>query len=437
MLGLHFQSDRPRHPGAVKVNAGWQKLLHLDLLQRGLYSARRGLCALMLPMTEEDVDEAAAAYEEVFREYRVLAGGSSLFDRSNPAEGPILPSPAVSGWLRWKAGCMLRQACVPPCERPKPMTSDASPIPYLSEELLAGLGLTTTDMIDSIEALIRGAAAGRVWSAAKAVVQPGDGRYMMAALAAMDGPSFLAAKTVVLNPTNPDWGLPQINGLVTMLDSQTGLPAAILDGNWITAVRTAALSATAAKRLAKPDATLVGFVGCGVQARSHLSAFCELFPLRAIKLFGRGQANIDKLSDLATDLKLSVEVCDSGQAAIEGVDLIVTSTTATGGMDPFLDASGLAKGAFAAITDLGVPWHRESFAALDRVVIDDLKQEAEMPNKLCDPAFVAGDISGLVQETIPGRVSAEERTVFLFRGHALGDLALSVLVLTRHREKRE
>ena len=93
----------------------------------------------------------------------------------------------------------------------------AANIPYLSEETLAGLGITTGDVIESIEALIRGSAQDTVWNAPKAVILPSDGRYMMAALAAMDNPSLLAVKTVVLNPRNPDRGLPQINGLVTML----------------------------------------------------------------------------------------------------------------------------------------------------------------------------------------------------------------------------
>ena len=81
-------------------------------------------------------------------------------------------------------------------------------IPYLSEARLAGLGLTTQDVIDSIEAAIRGCEQGTVWSAPKAVIQPGDGRYMMAALAAADEPPLLAVKTVILNPRNSARQLP-------------------------------------------------------------------------------------------------------------------------------------------------------------------------------------------------------------------------------------
>lgn len=307
-------------------------------------------------------------------------------------------------------------------------------IPFLSEDDLVALGLSTEQIADAIEDAIRGAAEGRVWSAPKAVIMPpDDGRYMMAALAAMDGPSLLAVKTVVLNPENPSQGLAQINGLVTMLESDTGLPAAILDGNWITAVRTAGLSATAARRLARRDAKSVGFVGTGVQARSHLQAFADLFPLERIRMFGRGQANKDRLAEAAEALGLRHQDCASGQEAVEEVDIVVTSITLTGDPEPFLDASRLKPGCFAAITDLGVPWHRDSFASLDRVVIDDLEQEKALSMKLCDPAHVHGDLAGLVMGKVTAPKSDTARTAFLFRGHALGDLAVSALALETYR----
>jgi ornithine cyclodeaminase/alanine dehydrogenase len=66
----------------------------------------------------------------------------------------------------------------------------------------------------------------------------------------------------MLNPRNRERGLPDINAAVTLLDSDTGLPLAIIDGNWVTAVRTAGLSAVAAKRLARPDASIAAFIGC-------------------------------------------------------------------------------------------------------------------------------------------------------------------------------
>lgn len=300
-------------------------------------------------------------------------------------------------------------------------------IPYLSEQALAGLGITTSEIVESIENVIEGSAQSSVWSAPKAVILPQDGRYMMAALAAADEPPLLAVKTVVLNPNNPSLGLAAINGLVTMLHSQTGLPAAILDGNWITAVRTAGLSAAAAKYMARPESSVIAFIGSGVQARSHLEAFSDMYPLEEVRIFGRGKENIDRLCQIANELGKSAVVCTSGKEAITGADLIVSSITYSAALEPFLDADWLKPGAFAAVTDLGIPWNKASLAAFNRIVIDDLQQEAALPNKLAPPELVTGDLAGLVLRKFNGRERSDERCAFIFRGHALGDLALAIV----------
>lgn len=300
-------------------------------------------------------------------------------------------------------------------------------IPILDEEDLVALNITTDEVIESIETLIRSGSDNRAWSAPKAVIQPGDGRYMMAALAATDEPSLLAVKTVVLNPDNPNHGLAQINGLVTMLDGRTGLPAAVMDGNWITAVRTAALSATAAQHLAREDSRVVGFVGTGVQARSHLDAFADMFPLEGVRIFGRGQANIDALGEHAASKGLSVTVVASGNEALADSDIVVTSITATAKIEPFLDARHMKPGSFAAVTDLGVPWQDDNVTAFDRIIIDDVAQEKALPNKIVPEACISGDLQQLVLGAVPGRETDQQVTGFFFRGHALGDLALASL----------
>jgi ornithine cyclodeaminase/alanine dehydrogenase-like protein (mu-crystallin family) len=198
-------------------------------------------------------------------------------------------------------------------------------IPFLSEHDLEALNIKTGNVVEAIEQAIKGSEEGTVWSAPKAVMLPEDGRYMMAALAASDNPQILAVKTVVMNPRNVDRGIPQINGLVTLLNSETGFPAAVMDGNWITAVRTAGLSAVAAKYLANPDSSVAAFLGTGVQAKSHLQVFHDLFPVEHIKIFGRGRPNIDRLAEMAEGLGLSWEVSDGAQDAMRDADLIATS----------------------------------------------------------------------------------------------------------------
>ena len=304
-------------------------------------------------------------------------------------------------------------------------------LPYLSTPFLESLSITTDEVIDSIERLVVGQRRGQVWSAPKAVVLPGDERYIMATLAATDEPRIVVTKSLVLNPRNPARGIAAINSLVTLLDSETGLPLAAMDGNWVTARRTAGLSAVAAKRLARPDSASIGFIGCGVEARSHLDAFCDLFPVREIRAFGRGTANRDALCRAAEARGLTAVASQSARDAIGSADLVVTSVTLLPNLEPFLDARWMKAGAFATMTDLSLPWLPESMSVFERIVIDDLEQEAAMSRPMVAPALVAGDLSGLVCGDMPGRRTAQERTAFVFRGLAIGDLALAGLAYRR------
>lgn len=306
-----------------------------------------------------------------------------------------------------------------------------TPLRYLSHAALVSLQPTYQEVTSSIEHLIHGRSQHQVWNAPKAVITPPDGRYMMATLAAANDPPFLAVKTLLLNPENPQRGLKSINSLVTLLHSDTGLPLAILDGNWVTAIRTAGLSAVAAKRLAKPDASIAAFIGCGVQAHSHLDAFIALFPLKEIRVFGRGTANRDKFCQYAQAKGLSAIASETAQDAVNNADLVVTSVTLSPQLIPFLDALWLKPGAFVTMTDLAAPWLAESLAIFDRIVVDDLEQESSMEKPLVDPALVAGDLTGLVNGDIKGRCADNERTAFVFRGLALGDLAVAGLAYQR------
>ena len=167
------------------------------------------------------------------------------------------------------------------------------------------------------------------------------------------------------------------------------------------------------------------------QANSHLQTFADMYPLTEVRMFGRGKANIDRLCESADGLNLSSVVCASAEETVNGADLIVSSVTYSAGLTPFLDANWLKPGSFAAVTDLAAPWKKESFPAFDRITIDDLEQEKAAPIKLVPHDLVTGDLSGLVLGKYKGRNGDDDRTAFIFRGHALGDLALSALAFQK------
>lgn len=310
-------------------------------------------------------------------------------------------------------------------------------IPYLSEECLSGLSLTYSDIAAEIERIIRGRRRGDVWSAPKSSVALPDGRYAMTTMALGGEPPYLATKSLLLNPANPGRGQPLMNSVVILHDGETGVPLALMDGNWLTARRTAALSLVAAKRMAPSQATVIAFIGCGVQARSHLQAFAEQFPLKTALAFGRGQANIEALGRTAGALGLTYRITHSIKDALAEADIVISAVTRSPDLAPFVDAAALKPGAFAALTDLGHPWKSDSLEAIDRLIIDDVAQEAAQKDKLAPIDLVAGDIDMLLHDAIPGRTAAGERTAFIYRGYALADFALACLAYARSNGQTE
>ena len=300
---------------------------------------------------------------------------------------------------------------------------------FLPDATLDGLGLSPADVADAIESALVAKADGRLHTSPKSAILPGGGRYMMSTLAVGDD-GFVVVKQVSVCPENPGRGLPAINGAIMVLDAGTGKLRAVVGANWITAVRTAALSAVAARRLADPASETVAFVGTGVQAHSHLAAFAGMFPLKRIRAVGRGKANLERLCQSARDMGLDAEACDSAEDALRGADLVVTSVTLDYTIPPFLDARWLKPTAFAAITDLCIPWLPDAMTAFGTVIIDDRVQEAENDKPMLPYERIAGDltelVSGRTPPPVPGKPSA-----FAFRGIALGDYAAAVLAVTR------
>ena len=306
----------------------------------------------------------------------------------------------------------------------------------LSDEALSGLQIAITDIVDVVERAILAQTAEEIWTAPKSAILPGGGRYMMTTLSTADAPDMTVVKSVMVSPRNPGRGLPGVEGNIILQDSETGRLRSVLEAGWVTAYRTAALSAVVAKRIADPRSETVAFIGCGVQARSHLETFAALYPLKAIRAFGRGRANIEQLSEMAQSMGLAVEVCNSAKEALEGADLVVSSVTLSFELQPFSDARWLKPGAFATITDLGAPWIAEGMAAFGAVIIDDEAQESSNPKKMVDPGLVSGDLKGLVSNKTHLTFDAEKRSAFIFRGLAIGDFAVTCLAYQRALEAK-
>ena len=165
----------------------------------------------------------------------------------------------------------------------------------LSDETLAVLGISVDEIVDTIEEAIRDEAVGKVRTAPKSAVLPGNGRYMMTTLSTSNNPDRTVVKSVMVSPRNPSRGLRGVEGNIMLQDSESGRLRACMQAGWVTAMRTAGLSAAVARRMANPRSQTIAFIGCGTQARSHLETFADFFPLKEMRAYGRGRANIDRL----------------------------------------------------------------------------------------------------------------------------------------------
>ncbi len=300
---------------------------------------------------------------------------------------------------------------------------------YLPDEALEAMDIAPSEIADAIEAALIDKAEGRLNVSPKSAILPGGGRYMMSTLAVGE---VTVVKQVTVSPDNPAKDLPAINGAIMVLDAETGLLRALMGANWITAHRTAALSAVAARRLADPASSSIAFVGCGVQARSHLRALGDLFPLTNVLAAGRSQATVDGFIDHARSLGLDAEQAGA-EAALRAADIVVTSITLNYDIAPFLSASWLKPNAFAAITDLCIPWVDAEMDRFGTVVVDDLEQERASDKPMLPPERIAGDLTDLATGKVGAR-QTDRPAAFAFRGIALGDYAAAALALHRAEE---
>ena len=157
---------------------------------------------------------------------------------------------------------------------------------YLSRSDVESAGPSMAQIIDVLEEAFREKGQGRVEMPPKPGIHPGHGDNFIHAMPAyIPAMNSAGIKWVAGFPENYRRGLPYITGLLILNDVETGLPLAVMDCVWITAMRTAAATALSAKYLARPESAVAGILGCGVQGRTNVEALNVLFPLEKVMAY--------------------------------------------------------------------------------------------------------------------------------------------------------
>lgn len=310
---------------------------------------------------------------------------------------------------------------------------------YLSQADITRINLTMVEMITQLEVAFAEKAEGRVEMPPKPGIHPGDADNFIHAMPAYI-PAMKSAgmKWVSGFPLNVQKGLPYISGLLILNDPETGLPISVMDCVWITAKRTGAATAITAKHLARPDSSVVGILGCGVQGRSNIEALNVNFPLKQVMAF---DIDPNRSTEYATEIEdrfgLDVTQVDKPENAVSGCDMVVTAGPILKKPHATIQAGWMDEGAFASLVDFDSYWHPDALKESDKFCTDDIPQlrHYQEAGYFQDIPPVYADLGELVAGQKPGRQTPEERTIACNLGLAMDDMAVAPLIYQRAIEK--
>ena len=306
------------------------------------------------------------------------------------------------------------------------MTEDQ--LRVLRREHLDSLGLGWADIVDVVGAAFRQKMAGQVQNPPKPRVAPRNDAFVNAMPAYLGGSDRLGLKWVSGYETNASVGRPYIYGSLLMNDAATGRPVALVDGSWVTEMRTAAVSGLVMRHLTA--ARTLAIIGCGTQGRRHAElAVQELPTLETVRAYDRFPAAVDSLEEVVTDHP--VQHAESPQDAVEGADVVISCVTEP--LPQKLTSEGASTSAVFLPIDYSDAVAPEVVADSSLYLVDDRTQyESARERSFRDFRTPDGELGDLV--TGQKRLPVNERSVVLNMGLAMADVALGGLLVDRSTE---
>jgi ornithine cyclodeaminase/alanine dehydrogenase len=309
---------------------------------------------------------------------------------------------------------------------------------FLSRADVETVNLPMQEIIDLLEKAFLEKGNGRVEMPPKPGIHTMPDAFIHAMPAYIPSMRSAGIKWVSGYPENFKRGLPYISGLMILNDVETGIPYAVMDCAWITAMRTGAASALSAKYLARPDSETVGILACGVQGRTNLEALACLFPIKRVYAYDvLPDVQQRFIADMTERFGFEViGVKEPKQAVVES-DLVVTSGPILKHPTPTIEKDWLRPGAYGSAVDFDSYWTGEALAQIDRISTDDHAQFHYYKSvgyfQLTPEPYA--DLGELVARFKPGRQNEKERTLAINLGLAMDDMAVAPTIYQCAKEK--
>ena len=309
---------------------------------------------------------------------------------------------------------------------------------YLSRKDVEAVNMGMTDIINALEDMFKEKGEGRVEMPPKPGIHTRQDAFIHAMPAYIPKLQSAGMKWVSGYPDNQKMNLPYISGLLILNDPENGFPIAVMDATWITAMRTGAATAVAAKYLARPGSSSVGIIACGVQGRSNLEALSCLFEINMVKAFDISpQAAEFFATEMKEVIKGEIEIVNDPRDAVVGLDLVVTSGPILKNPDPVVEAGWLSGGSFASLVDFDSYWKPDALGEVDKLATDDKNQMLSYREHgyFKDTPHPYADLGEIAAGKKPGRENSNERTICINLGLALADMATAIVIYKKAREK--
>ncbi|GAB4347952.1 MAG: ornithine cyclodeaminase family protein [Gammaproteobacteria bacterium] len=294
--------------------------------------------------------------------------------------------------------------------------------------------LPWSELIDAIEAMFRlGCEAPLRHHHTLAV--PDDAAATLLLMPAWQPGRYLGVKTVTVFPSNRRRALPAVQGSYQLCSAVTGKPLALLDGSELTARRTAAASALAAKFLARPDARHLLMVGTGRLSLNLIEAHCRVRPIEQVTVWGRRAERAAEAAERAQRLGVPARSTEDLPAACRAADIVSTATLSH---EPLIRGEWLSSGTHLDLVGGFTPAMREAdddSIRRARVFVDTREGATKEAGDIVQPLTsgilreeeIEADLYDLCRGDHPGRRDSEEITLFKSVGTALEDLAAAIL----------
>ena len=306
--------------------------------------------------------------------------------------------------------------------------------------------LEMKDTIDAVEAAFRDMGLGQIEMPARVYLHFEKYNGVLIAMPAyIKGPDAAGLKVVTVHPDNPAKNnIPSVIATIVLNDPRNGLPLAIMDGTYITALRTGAAGACGAKYLSRTDSKAAAVIGLGVQGRSQLTGLCQVRQIERAKAYDvLPEARKRYSEEMSHRLGIDVQPCDSLEQALSGADIVVTCTPSA---KPYLRAEWIAPGTHVSAVGADTAAKRELESGLvkkvDRLVVDFIPQAlvvGDFAAPIAEGVLKKEDLNTELGEIVAGKKKGRQRhdeiTLFKATGLAIQDVSTAYRVYNLAKSK--